>query len=231
MGGINVKNTIVERVPGIVAPHPCFGCGKIGTLLCDYCKYNIISEPFVGCFICALPNQNGICLQHISPISRCFIVGQREGVLEALINSLKFSHTKAAAYSAALLLHESLPLLPLSTVIVPIPTVSGHIRQRGYDQTLLIAQHFAWLRALPIKRLLTRQNKATQHLLGKDDRLKEAGGAFKLDTTIRGVAPDVPILIIDDIITTGATVSAAANVLKCYSSQVWVGALAYQPLD
>ncbi len=231
MGGVNVKNTIVERVLQVVAPHPCFGCGKIGTLLCEYCKYNIVSEPFAGCFVCSLPSQNGICLQHILPISRCFVVGGRMGALQALIDSLKFQHTKAAAYTAALLLDASLPQLPTSTIIVPIPTLASHVRQRGYDQVLLIAEHFAKIRSLTIQKVLVRSNKVTQHLLNRNARLKESITAFTLNEASVSTITSKPILIVDDIITTGSTVIAAANTLKPYTSTIWVGALAYQPLD
>ncbi len=231
MGGVNVKNTIVERVLSIVAPHPCFGCGKIGSVLCQYCKYNITSEPFVGCFVCSSPSQNGICLEHISPISRCFVVSHRSGVLKALIDGLKFQHVKAAAYSAALLLHESLPQFPSDTLIVPIPTVRGHVRERGYDQVLLIARHFAKLRSLAIAPLLLRQNKATQHLLNRDNRFKEAQNAFTVNTNKLDGVVGVPLLILDDIITSGATISSAAHQLCNYTPYIFVAALAYQPLD
>lgn len=231
MGGKNVKNTIVERVLHIMAPHPCFGCGKIGSVLCHYCKYNIVSEPFVGCFMCGLAQQDGVCLKHISPISRSFIVGRRTGALKELIDGLKFRYLKSASYSAALLLHESLPQFPPETVIIPIPTVATHIRQRGYDQVLLISRHFAKLRSLQVAPALQRATKTTQHVLNRESRLKEAALAFIVNDRFTSLFSDKPVLILDDIITTGATVSEAAKQLSTITSQIWVGALAYQPLD
>lgn len=235
MGGINVKNTIVERVLAIVAPHPCLGCGKVGQLVCEYCKYDIIHEPFVGCFVCQLPQTDGICPSHGSAVQKACIVSQRTGVVKKLVDQLKFHNTKAAAYDAAVLLHESLPQLPNETVVVPVPTVAGHIRQRGYDQVELIARHLATMRGLTFEKALGRVGTATQHKLGRDERLMAAKQAFRI-----GVPRSSPTtyLLVDDIVTTGATLLAGAAVLASggdttagASNRVIATAIAFQPLD
>lgn len=231
MGGKNVKNTIVERYLRVIAPHYCFSCGKVGTLLCDYCKYDIGNEPFLGCLLCGTPSRVGICEWHESPIERSFVVSERSGPLEAAINGLKFHNVKATARSLAELLDERLPLLPESTVIVPIPTVRSHIRQRGYDQVELIARHLAELRHMRIKKLLVRTGKETQHELDRRSRQQAAKRAFRLNTSIAESLKGAPLLILDDIITTGATVHNAALTLSLLESPLWVGAVAYQPLD
>lgn len=230
MGGLNVKNTIVERVLQIIAPHYCFGCGKVGALLCDYCKYDIENEPFIGCIACGYTSREGICSIHESPISQSFIVSQRSGPLEAIIDGLKFHNVKAAARIVAELLDERLPILPENTVIVPIPTVRSHIRQRGYDQVELIARHLASLRKLPLQPLLKRVGNTTQHTLTKEERHKAAQQAFTLNTAVT-LPKGTPLLVIDDIVTTGATVLSAANILSELNSPIWVSAGAYQPLD
>lgn len=229
MGGRNVKNTMIEVLMHTLAPHPCLGCGKVGSALCGYCKYDIIHEPFAGCIQCGAASREGICVWHDSPITRSFVVSERSGVLEGLINQLKFHHMKAAARELAVLLHESLPIFPAGTTIVPIPTVRSHVRQRGYDQVELIARHLAQLRNMPIQKLLGRVGKATQHKLDREGRVEAARHAFKLNGFPASV--DGPLLILDDVITTGVTVQEAAKLLKPLHSQVWVAALAYQPLD
>ena len=229
MGGKNVKNTIVERVLQMVAPHPCFGCGKIGTVLCHDCKYNIIDEPFWGCIVCGKPKREGVCTEHETSIEKTFVVSQRIGTLETLINGLKFHNNKAAAQACDELLHESLPILPSSATIVVVPTVRSHIRQRGYDHIDLIARQFAAMRGLPIRYLLRRATTDVQHLVGREERRTQADRAFELvetDDLSMG-----PILLIDDIITTAATVTAASKLLSQTGLPVWVAALAYQPLD
>lgn len=230
MGRLNVKNTIVERVLQNIAPHHCSGCGNVGSLLCPYCKYDIIHEPFLGCIVCGNSSRVGICTIHDAPIQRSFVVSERSGVLEALIDGLKFHNVKAAAKDLAALLDERLPLLPEGTIIVPIPTVRSHIRQRGYDQVELIARHLAERRQVTIVRALERVGKDTQHKLGREDREVAAKRAFVLNSRVR-VEKDSPILLLDDIITTGATVLQATQTLQPLGVPVFVSALAYQPLD
>lgn len=227
MGGKNVKNTIVERVLEIVAPHPCFGCGKIDTPLCIDCKYDIIHDPFVGCITCGQPTNTGVCNYHRYAIERAFVPGVRSTALQEAINGLKFQHVKAAAKELAVLLQYYLPLLPSSVRLVPVPTVRAHVRQRGYDQVELIVRHLAALRGLPIERVLERQTTATQHTTGRLERFLQAKGAYRA----HGVEPGALYLVVDDVITTGATVQAAAKAIHDAGGRVWVAALAYQPLD
>lgn len=229
MGGENVKNTIVERVLQIVAPHPCSGCVKVGTLLCHDCKNNIVHEPFFGCILCAAPQISGICGIHNSPISRAFTVGTRTGALKTLINRYKFEHTKAALYPLAELLDEALPLFPSSIELVPIPTVRSHIRERGYDHVDLLARQFSAIREIPIMRALRRQNNKTQHVVGKSERESQAKDAFTMRPgfSVQGKT----LLLLDDIVTTGATLQAAAITLRNAGAIVWVATLAYHPLD
>lgn len=229
MGGEYVKNTMIERVLQIVAPHPCSGCGKLGTVLCNDCKYDIIHEPFMGCVLCGKPEMAGICAIHHSPIDKSFTVSTREDALEDAINRLKFGNTKAAARCLAELLGEHLPILPAHIEIVPIPTARSHIRKRGYDQVDLIARHLSNLRKLSVSRLLVRHGSATQHTANRDERHAQIRGAYSLVSTHR--LDGRLLLLLDDVVTTGSTLQAAASVLSNAGATVWAATLAYQPLD
>jgi predicted amidophosphoribosyltransferase len=119
--------------------------------------------------------------------------------------------------------------LPEQTVVVPIPTVPSHIRERGYDHALLLAKIFAKSRGLKMRRLLYRKTSTRQREASRETRMIQAQQAFEL----RGrLELDRPHLIIDDVITTGATVEFAAKILKDAGvHEVWVAAVARQPLD
>lgn len=229
MGGVNVKNTMIERVLQMIAPHPCSGCGKVGAVLCNDCKYDIIQEPFLGCILCGKPEPSGVCEKHEASFKQAFTVSVRTTVLENAINRLKFQNTKAAAWSLAELLHETLPILPSSLMLVPLPTVPSHVRQRGFDQVALMTKHLARLRNIPILNALHRQTNATQHTVGREERQSQASAAFVVDN--KHILKGTHLLLVDDIVTTGSSVSAASKLLSEAGATVWVATLAYQPLD
>lgn len=231
MGGLNVKITMVEALLQRVAPHPCLGCGKIGAPLCDNCKNNITSEPFLGCILCGNRAPEGICAQHDVTICKAWVVGERVTVLKRVIDAYKFEYVKAAAGSLVDLLDEVLPLLPTNTVIVPIPTATSHVRQRGYDHLEVLARLLGQRREWPVVHLLERSSTKTQHKLNKTERKREAELAFHINKSLT-VNADTPLLILDDIITTGSTISSAGQVLaNAGAKTIFVAALAYQPLD
>lgn len=231
MGGLNVKNTMVEVLMEKVAPYPCFGCGKIGTVLCENCKYNITSESFSGCILCGKVAPEGVCVRHDTTICKAWVVSQRVTVLKRVIDAYKFEYAKAAAHTLVDLIDTTLPLLPANTVVVPVPTAPSHIRQRGYNHLDILARLLSERRGLPIVRLLERSSVKSQHQLNKVERQDEASHAFRVADGIE-VPPDTPLLVLDDIITTGSTVSSVANILaKSGAQTIFVAALAYQPLD
>lgn len=230
MGGINVKNTMIEWALEKVAPHPCSGCAKIGTILCEDCKNDIKFESFDGCLLCGKPQSTGICQEHHSPLKRVFIVGLRQGSLRKLIDNLKFHNVKVASVPLAQLLDDRLPVLPKNTVLVPIPTTSPHIRQRGFDQVGVVSRHFSYLRGIPTVTLLKRIANTTQHTQTKVVRVQQAKSTFALRQDI-SISPNVTYLLFDDVITTGSTMLAAAKLIHEAGGTVWAAGLAYQPLD
>ena len=99
-------------------------------------------------------------------------------------------------------------------VVTWVPTGFLRKRKRTYDQVELIAREVAWQMELPAEKLLrkTRNNRKQSSLRGKKARAKNVAGAY---AAVDGAAIEGKrILLIDDIVTTGATVSEAAGVLK-----------------
>lgn len=228
MGGVNVKNTIVEHVLDVVAPHLCFGCQKRGSILCDNCKYDIIHEPFLGCILCERPNRSGVCPEHSAPFTKAFVVSYRQGVLQETIDAFKFQRAKRAGFTLATLLNQRLPLLPFTVSIVPVPTVRSHIRQRGYDQVELIARHLSALRGYPVERIVARTHNETQHVLSRQERSEVALCSYGVRSGAH-IKPGKVYMVLDDVITTGSTIKAVAQCIRDAGGTAWVAALAYQP--
>lgn len=226
---LNVKNTIVEHLLSMVAPHLCSCCGQIGSSFCDNCKYNITHEVIPRCVICKKFAISGICSDHKASFTQAWSVGQRSGSLQRLIGNFKFQNLKSAGKELAALLDMTLPSLPVSTVLVPIPTAPAHIRVRGYDHALLIAKELGSIRNLPVQPILKRGNSFTQHHSDRNTRLLQAKTAFYVEGLLD---PTLIYLLVDDVITTGATIMQAAQLLKeAGATTVLVAVTSYQPLD
>ncbi len=214
----------------VIAPHLCCGCGKVGSTLCGNCKYDIISELKTVCIRCQKPcGERGICGSCRLPYERAWCVGERVGTLQRLIGLYKFERVRSAYKDLGDLLLATVPDLPANVVIVPVPTVASHIRQRGYDHTLLLARYIARKRQLPLRRLLVRVTKTKQRQASAAVREAQAKAAF----AVRGdVAKNTVYLLVDDVITTGATVKYAAKALKdAGATQIWAAVVARQTLD
>jgi ComF family protein len=222
---------MIDKLLSFVAPHHCSGCAQTGSLLCDNCKYDIIQEPFGACSACGkrIAGSNGLCGECQVPYQRAWSVADRRDHLQQLIDNYKFTNTKAAYAPLADLLHARLPELPSNTVIVPIPTVSSHIRQRGYDHMLLVVRRLGRLRKLPVATNLQRATNTKQRSAGRALRIQQAKKAFVCRRTLDS---SLTYLLIDDVITTGSTVKyAAQTLLDAGATTVWVASISRQPLD
>lgn len=221
---------MLDKAISLIAPHLCYICESKGGLLCRSCIYDITNDRNEQCVHCSALSSNGICRSCRSKesFSRAWIVGDRKDELKFIINKLKFERTYQAAETCAELLHNTLPLLPSDTIVVPIPTISAHIRIRGYDHTLMIAKRLAVKRNLQHKSLLKRRNNYVQVGATLTKRKLQAKEAFYSSDS---VSSRIPYLIIDDIITTGSTISSASRILKEQGAQnIWIAAIARQPL-
>jgi ComF family protein len=133
------------------------------------------------------------------------------GTAKQLIRKLKFERSKAGAAVIATLLGEDLPYFPADTVVTYVPTARKRVRLRGYDQTRLIAEQFAKHRGLQCASLLVRHGYSRQVRSTRAQRAKQAAENY---TAKREQLHFDTVLLIDDILTTGATLEASARVLK-----------------
>ena len=155
-------------------------------------------------------------------------VGERDEALKQTIDAYKFSRRKAAYTRLAQLLDEAVPVLPETTIVTAIPTIPKHVRQRGYDHVALVAQEFARLRKLRYDPMIRRNHMHAQRGANRAERYKQASEAFYVESA---VSSEIPYLLIDDIVTTGATIMHASQVLKeAGAATIMAGVLARQPL-
>lgn len=133
----------------------------------------------------------------------------------------------AADVVCARLFDQVLSNFPSDTVITYVPTISRHVRQRGYDHMKRIAQRLGDIRGLRVERLIERPIEVVQRGATRRDRLSQQRNAFTVTATINH-----PVLIIDDIYTTGATLEAVSVAVRNKSSHpLYAAVLARQPLE
>ncbi|MDR1196697.1 MAG: hypothetical protein LBL08_00220 [Candidatus Nomurabacteria bacterium] len=206
---------LLDLLLSIVSPHLCKGCGVVGSGLCECCKNDITSEKWGNCLLCnGFSTTSNLCrnCRKNRLFADIFVVGESSGALKNLVYDFKFNSERGHARVLAELLDETLPILPNEVVVVPIPTIPKHIRQRGFGHTELVAKKLASLRGLKYaQNILIRADNSVQHGLKAKQRFMAAAKTFKIHRT-----KNLPekILLVDDVYTTGATVKAAAKLLK-----------------
>lgn len=205
---------LLERLISFIAPHNCIVCDLEGTLLCHSCMYAELPDTPGRCYRChKLSPRQAVCKDCRKSVSlrHVWVSTDYDEIPKRLIHKFKFERAAAASQSIAVKIDHTLPDLPPYTIICHIPTARQRIRRRGYDQAEEIAKALAKIRGYRHKALLYRTGKSRQVGSGRKDRLKQLEGAFKLKTfDLKGAN----VLLIDDITTTGATLEAAAKVLK-----------------
>ncbi len=201
----------LDSLLGLIAPHQCLGCGRDGGLLCADCQ-ELLPVTVPRCYRCAATTQGGrTCrsCRRSSPLREVSVYADYDGFAEALVGHLKFEHTIAAAPLIASYLNQL--ITTDGAVIVPVPTATGRVRLRGYDQALLIAKHASKLSGLPYSDILERFGQVRQTGSGRRERLAQLEGAFAVKPRV--VIPH-SVLLVDDVVTTGATLESAARVLR-----------------
>lgn len=181
------------------------------------------------CVLCGRQPRAHLARCDASPGSAAWIVTRYDITGQYLVKSFKSSRAVEALQATADILDASLPCFPESTVVTAPPTNRRHIRQRGYDHTARIARQLAAHRGLAYRPLFMRLADTVQRGATRRQRIAHAQHSL-------GINPEAPlpkhVLLIDDVITTGATVMASAQLLQVNGVQnVWIAAFAYQPLD
>lgn len=142
-----------------------------------------------------------------------------DGEIAALIPSMKYHNRPALAkilgeLAAARIQPDLHAVLASSAVLAPVPLHPRRRRERGFDQSLLIAQALSKKWGITMMPKLLRRIRFTekQVKLNAQERAQNVSGAFAIDK--RFVATEDTVLLVDDVITTGATVSGCATILK-----------------
>lgn len=216
----------------VVFPPRCVACGAVGAELCAQCATRIRQPPAPRCARCDQPLRRGrvsegiqsadaLCLECANgtfapAVDRMVIGAIYEEPLRAAILTFKFKGRRRAARPLARLAAEAWRAAGLrADVIVPVPLSRSRQRERGYNQTDLLARELARALGAPPRpdALVRTRATAAQSSLGWNERQRNVAGAFAPGPAAATLAGR-RVLLLDDIITSGATVQAAASALR-----------------
>jgi ComF family protein len=228
---------MLKALVDIVFPPMCLLCGERSSKkgFCDGCgglvEKERISPPM--CIVCGdpFPSSKGVdhacgrCVEEPPCFTSARSAFVYEGKVLDAIHKLKYcGNTSLAGPLAALVNPAHLP--QGLSMVVPVPLHPGRLRERGFNQSLLIARELSRIHALPLvyDRLKRARDTGQQVGLKAAERKKNVSGAFTLDDG--GFCKGEKALLVDDVITTGATLNECAKVLKKAGAEVTAVTLA-----
>jgi ComF family protein len=220
--------SVLENLINLYAPHACIGCGFEGSLLCDDCERQL--DPATECcYRCQIPRRLGrtcVDCREQSPLVsvNCFTSYSNQ-IAKDLLWALKFNRAKAAAQIIALQIADMYQeVTPSDALIVPVPTAAKRVRSRGYDQAVLIARAYAKYSGCTYSSMFLRLGGRQQKGADRLRRHQQLHGSLVLKRPEQ--VSGTRVILIDDVITTGATMEEAARVLKAAGARA-VACLAY----
>ena len=205
----------------LLLPGACGGCGRAGSIWCAECHAGL--RPASRSDERFLRANPGVAVGERLDVAVAALA--YEGRLRHALARLKYGAmprlARPLADAAVPLLRPLLDDVPAGT-LVPVPVHQDRMRDRGYNQATLLARELARRVGHPVDELLVRQRPTEkQHRLNRAARLRNLRNAFAVRDGIDRVP--VEIVLVDDILTTSATLEACAAVLRDAGAQRVVG--------
>lgn len=221
--------SIFSRCKDFLFPVFCLNCQKEGTLLCQDCisKFEFTGEYF--CPVCHKKTQGGMpcvfCSSNTFLSSHVAIFPYHEGNnISQLIHEWKYNWVEDAEIAIKIFIEKffedktgSVPdHFSRIEIIVPVPLHKKRQAERGFNQAEKIAAILAKILQKPVQNILVRDKYTEQQAkLGKNERQKNVTDAFSLiKDKAKFSLEGKNILIVDDVLTTSATLNECAKILK-----------------
>jgi ComF family protein len=210
-------------------PQRCPGCGDQADharLLCDGCLARIPRLETTLCVRCLAAGRAGAgCLAHAGFAARAAWIYDERAAL--VVHALKYDERPGLARALGEAMARAIPPGYRPDLVVDVPLHRARRRERGYNQAAALADALAEAVAAPrLAGALTRVRPTrTQARLGPDERRRNIAGAFRVErpTALEGRS----VLLVDDVMTTGATLESALAALASAGADATAVALAW----
>ena len=198
----------------LVYPPVCGVCGSPGAFVCPGCLDALPRSHGDRCDVCWLPLRGADCYACMSrplPLEMLRAPFQYEGDVRHIVRAFKFGGQSSLAPLLGAQLSEAYEDHRLDVdLIVPIPLTGARKRWRGYNQSLLLARDLGRMQQLPVVEAMRRRGSTPPQAesSGVEQRVRNVQGVFSVSKpeAVRGQR----VLLIDDVATTCATLSACA---------------------
>lgn len=188
--------------------------------VCETCVA-LFAQPVSRCSTCALPlpagmRRCGTCLQTAPPLDQALAAVPYAYPWSGLIGEFKFHQHTGWAHSFATVMRSAPwvePALEAATLLIPMPLSRERLRQRGFNQSLVLARALDPSKVAP-DILLRIRDTPPQSTLHRKERLHNVHNAFAVDPLRAGLLQGQGVVLLDDVMTSGASLHAAARVLR-----------------
>ena len=215
-----------EAALDILSPPRCAGCERPGALVCERCLSELdLIDPRHCCTGCAAPHGDIICTEcraRVAPRNRWLAVASFTGPAPRIVRAYKDGGERALARPIAEMLLDAAVhaervapdryggLLSSAQAVAFVPATARAYRRRGFDHMEAIAHELASLSGVPVADVLVKHGSADQRGLTRRQRGERAAGAYEVLRPLSGAR----LLLLDDVITTGSTLTAASSALE-----------------
>lgn len=191
---------LLDPLLSLLLPDRCAGCGRLGALLCDECRHGLVVY-------------DGDLPRIADQLTDVRIAYVFEGPLRHALHQLKYHRKRRMARPLGALMAAHLRAHPIPyDALIPVPLHPERLKERGFNQAELLAREVAAATGAPliVGPLVRLRATKQQALLDVAGRIENVADAFMW----KGPAPPARIVLVDDVLTTGATVNACAAALR-----------------
>lgn len=215
---------IIKNILNFIFPTKCYICQDASTneIVCTTCLKKLQVKPHT-CYVCGIdtPNSSNICalcLHKNRPFNSLNFYYIYNNATFSLISQFKYFHKLAIQQFLVktLIKGANKEILPRIDVVIPVPMHYFKLLNRRYNHSAVLAKAFAKKNNLYFNPLILKKHKITkaQMTLDGSSRISNVKNSFSINTQYVNYLQGKNVLLIDDVITTGATVHACAKVLK-----------------
>jgi ComF family protein len=206
-----------ENFLDLLFPPHCVNCGKIGIFLCEDCSGKILQVKSQTCPTCNRISKTGTTCpscRRKSSLNGAISYGYfKDPILKEIIHGYKYQRIGALSKTLASFLVDLIREEEVTfDVVTFVPITKVRESWRGFNQAELLAKEITREFEVPLVKLIKTKETKTQVGLTRKERLKNVSGSFRILKPANLAGKKV--LLVDDVITTGTTLSECAKILK-----------------